>query len=114
MPDVTPILKMMNVPPKLSDWRRSPFYDIKDVSGLTDITQEMRENYWGNSLLKTLDFEVVRVFSIPNGVKENHETLIKAARAACKGKIAAFITDSSLKIALENEEDAVLLKMFLG
>jgi len=106
---------MTKIPPKLTDRRRSPFYEIPPVTGLTDITKEMRENYWGNALLESASFKVARVFSIPGSeTREKHNELIMQARAACKGKIAAIWTDTSLKIALEIEEDAVFLKMFLG
>jgi hypothetical protein len=114
------IFTMTKIPPKVgvrSPMNRvgKPFYDTtKGHDTITDITKEMFENYWGASMLRNVGFEVVRVFSIPNGERDNQETIIKTVRAACKGKLAALVTDTTLKIALEKEEDSVLLKMFLG
>lgn len=81
---------------------------------LLDVTDQMRESFIGASMLRNLTFEAMKVYLVADSPKDRHVELLTGMRAVCKGKLGAFTTDHSLKIALENPEDVVFLKMFFG
>jgi hypothetical protein len=76
-----------------------------------DISEYVLDAHWAKHWLNQLDFTPVRIFSFKTNENIN-DTLVKF-REVTRGKLGAYsVTSRSLVLFLENEDDAVLIKMF--